>query len=190
MTVLQTVEEAEEARLLAERRMKPDHLSIVVQNRHVMGKTGVAEQQHLEDIVLLPGFTVDDARKLKGGEGAQFRTDAVKMVELETQRVAQLHEIVGTDDVWLSLDGVIMDPADFTALDAALAAAQEQIVAGQDEGDSDVKEIALVSAALMETARYQAMSGAEQLPPPPEGGEGGVLASDPPPGQTYFPPQA
>jgi hypothetical protein len=75
-------------------------------------------------------------------------------------------------------------------LDAALAAAQEQIVAGQDEGDSDVKEIALVSAALMETARYQAMSGAEQLPPPPEGGEGGVLASDPPPGQTYFPPQA
>jgi hypothetical protein len=179
MTAIPTTEEAEEARLLAERRMKPDHLSIVVQNRHVMGKTGVAEQQHLEDIVLLPGFTVDDARKLKGGEGAQFR------VELATQRVAQLHESVGTDDVWLACDGVIMDPADFTSLDAALAAAQEQIVAGQDEGDSDVKEIALVSAALMETARYQAMSGPEQLPPPPE-----LLASDPPVTQTYFPPQA
>jgi hypothetical protein len=190
MTIIQTVEEAEEARLLAERRMKPNHLSIVVQNRHVMGKTGEAEQFHFEDIVLLPGFTVDDARKLKGGEGAQFRVDAVKMVELETQRVAQLHEIVGTDDVWLACDGVILDPVDWAALDAALAAAQAQVEAGKDEGDSDVKEIALVSAALMETARYQAMSGPEQLPPPPEGGEGGILASDPPVTQTYFPPQA
>jgi hypothetical protein len=51
-----------------------------------------------------------------------------------------------------------MDPADFTALDAALLAAQEQVIAGEDEGDSDVKEIALVSVALMETARYQAVA--------------------------------
>jgi hypothetical protein len=165
-----TVEELEARRLRAERFMLPDALSVVVQPRHLV------------DVDLLPGFTVDDARKLKGGEGAQFRTDAVRMVEIETARVAQLHTIVGVDDVWLACDGIIMDPADWTSLDAALAAAQEQVVLGGDEGDSDVKEIAIVSACLMETARYQAVAGPEQLPPPPEGG---ALAVDPPAGQLY-----
>jgi hypothetical protein len=164
-----TPEELEKRRLRAERFMLPDALSVVVQPRH------------LADTDLLPGFTVDDARKLKGGEGAQFRTDAVRMVEIETARVAQLHTIVGTEDIHLGLDGVLMDPLDWTGLDAALAAAQEQVVLGGDEGDSDVKEIAIVSACLMETARYQAVVGPEAPPPP----EALAVKADPPAGEIY-----
>ena len=153
---------------------------------------------HFADIELLPGFTVDDARKLKGGEGAQFRTDAVKMVELETARVAQLHDIVGTDDVWLACDGVIMDPADWTALDAALAAAQAQVDCRRGRRRFRRQGNRPRLDRPEETARYQAIAGAEQAPPPPEGG---ALSQqrrdfdpnlDPnlPPGQIYDPRQS
>jgi len=164
-------EEAERRRLRAERQMLPDALSVVVQ------------PFHFADTEFLPGFTVDDARKLKGGEGAQFRTDAVKMVEVETARIAQLKTLVGTEDIHLAVNGVVQETVDWAACDEALAKAQEQVIAGEDEGDSDVKEIAIVSACLMVTASYQPVVGAEQAPPPPEGG---VLA-DPPIGQTAEP---
>ena len=185
----------EEARLKAQFKIANGQLSIGLQPQPVpmhRGPVGIRPDQqgtvepregetiathHLEDITLLPKFTVDDARKLKGGEGQQFRIDAVRMVEAETARVAQLHEIVGADDVWLGCDGIILDPVDWTSLDNALAAAQAQVEV-RDDGDSDVKEIALISAALMETARYWAVEGPEQAAPPPEGGEGegGALA--------------
>jgi hypothetical protein len=179
---------AEEARLIAQPKIAGGKLSVALQPQPVprhRGQPGirpegqgtvearegeVINKLHLEDITLLPKFSVDDARKLKGGEGQQFRIDAVKMVEAEEARIAQLHEIVGADDVWLGCDGIIMDPVDWTSLDAAIAAARAQVEI-KDDGDSDVKEIALISAALMETARYWAVEGPEQAPPP----EGGVL---------------
>jgi hypothetical protein len=149
-----TPEELEKRRLRAERFMLPDALSVVVQ------------PYHFADTEFLPGFTVDDARKLKGGEGAQFRTDAVRMVEIETARVAQLKTLVGTEDIHLAVNGVIQETVDWVPCDEALAKAQEQVVLGGDEGDSDVKEIAIVSACLMVTAGYQPVGGAEQPPPP------------------------
>jgi hypothetical protein len=183
-------EKAEEARKKAEPKLVNRPLSVAMQPQPVpvhRGPPGIrpsmqgeVEQRegetptvrHLEDMTLLPKFSVDDARKLKGGEGQQFRVDAIKMVEAERKRVDQLHEIVGTEDIWLGCDGQQTDPPnDFTSLDAAMAAAEAQIEAGKDDGDSDVKEIALVSEALMETARYWAVEGPEQAPPP----EGGAL---------------
>ena len=149
---------AEEARLIAQPKIAGGKLSVALQPQPVPRHRDPTQSQvpearegeviskaHLEDITLLPKFSVDDARKLKGGEGQQFRIDAVKMVEAEEARIAQLHEIVGVDDVWLGCDGIIMDPVDWTSLDAAIAAARAQVEV-KDDGDSDVKEIALISA--------------------------------------------
>jgi hypothetical protein len=178
-------EEAERARVAAEPTSTTGRLSVGLQPQPTP-TVGVSAQV-FADITWLPKFSVDDARKLNGGEGQQFRVDAVRMVEAETARVAQLHAVVGTSDIWLGREGLMTEPAnDFTALDAALAAAQAEVDV-RDTGDSDVKEIALISAALMETARYTAIAGAEQIVPPPPPPEGGVLRADPPIGQTAEP---
>ena len=169
---------AEEARVKAAPKIAGGRLSVAMQSQPVstalrrarFGTEGLGGPtpgtQHYEDTDFLPKFSEDDARKLKGGEGQQFRVDAVKMVEAETARVAQLHELVGTEDIHLGCDGLPTDPPnDFGPLDAALEAAKAQVEV-KDDGDSDVKEIAIISEALQLTARYWAIAGDEASPPP------------------------